>query len=1008
MIKGKTIKRFISKMIALVILVSVILVSVMPSGFAISNASYDITNKKQLLKAVIERDKAEDSTPGTITVRTAINAALDWIDSGVGAQEKSDAIDLIMEQANSSSTFKKCTPELQNALREMLVQYAPMDPIRRELVKQAFGKYAPADKGIRITSEIKAFYDASTVALNKFPNVKNEINKVALDDQNNNDGFKFLLSIMVFASKNQRSPLVEELDETGYIDIRIIGHQEMQDSLDTYLQLFHDKGVNQFTSVDSLFMELENHINAKDATERAEFVNFLNTVKDNDALGNIDVVKESTKRLIVNDVSEFTAALNNSNVKGITLGADITGDVSASRNGAINFGIEFGQHKLIGNLNITANNVRTMTFNKDASYTDNSIVGNLTVAAIRATLNNNLDISGKVTLNGISSSSYNASGNQGTGIIMAGAGRLNLSGAASNAQVNITSTNPVILAGVSNNVTISAPNANVKVTGSVNKLTVAATATATNITLASGAVVTSLITDADIDTNTTLTIEVGASDPGSITGPVTINKLVAPTTTPRSGSSSSRYIYSGVPTPSATPTTTTTTYVTSSPTSLPRGAYDMIAVAKSVLEAPSTSAKDAIAVINVLIQELTSEGGTLQDEQKKSLKAIIDIAYEKVRTITEVSEEKIDQAIADLDMLEEQAKALGVSINLNKAVKNIGTEGEVKLSVATYNKLLEKNIGSEFVFGDISYTIPVGKLIIPEGTTKLNFSGKKLTSVESATYSSLVGTGKNASFFTLDIVGDKGDILFKKTPTIPFKLQKTFKNQDEANDYAMFFVNKSGDMTVEVLRPQAYNQETSSFEFRLEHFSTYMLLQTKTSFADISKHSWAQTSIKNLVARQVVVGMGPKEYAPDNSVTRAQFITMLVKNFGLLDKKAKTNFVDVNKNAWYYSSVASAFNKGIVKGTNTNTFEPDKAITRAEMTVMMNNVIAVLNLKATPIFTDKNYIDDFSIPDYARKSVSLITRIGLMTGYPGNRFSPNMKATRAEAAVVIYKLFSVE
>jgi hypothetical protein len=163
-----------------------------------------------------------------------------------------------------------------------------------------------------------------------------------------------------------------------------------------------------------------------------------------------------------------------------------------------------------------------------------------------------------------------------------------------------------------------------------------------------------------------------------------------------------------------------------------------------------------------------------------------------------------------------------------------------------------------------------------------------------------------------------------------------------------------------------------------------------------------------LVARKVIVGMSPEVFAPDQKVTRAQFITMLVKNFGLLDEEAEATFEDVNRNAWYYSAVATAYNKGLVKGRSATMFAPDSSITRAEMAVMMRNVIKVLKLDATPTLADSKFVDDELIPAFATDAVQLMYRIGLMKGHPGNFFSPNLRATRAEASVVIYKLFSIK
>lgn len=48
-------------------------------------------------------------------------------------------------------------------------------------------------------------------------------------------------------------------------------------------------------------------------------------------------------------------------------------------------------------------------------------------------------------------------------------------------------------------------------------------------------------------------------------------------------------------------------------------------------------------------------------------------------------------------------------------------------------------------------------------------------------------------------------------------------------------------------------------------------------------------------------------------------------------------FTDVSRDRWYYKAVQHAYNAGFMNGTSSNTFEPDKAVTRAELAQALVN-----------------------------------------------------------------------
>ncbi|MDO5399064.1 MAG: S-layer homology domain-containing protein [bacterium] len=83
-------------------------------------------------------------------------------------------------------------------------------------------------------------------------------------------------------------------------------------------------------------------------------------------------------------------------------------------------------------------------------------------------------------------------------------------------------------------------------------------------------------------------------------------------------------------------------------------------------------------------------------------------------------------------------------------------------------------------------------------------------------------------------------------------------------------------------------------------FSTISVSAANTSFSDIKKH-WAEETIVKWQDKGIVSGYPDGSFKPDNPVTRAELIKVLVKAFDLQEKfNRQYDYVDVDESAWYY------------------------------------------------------------------------------------------------------------
>jgi len=174
-------------------------------------------------------------------------------------------------------------------------------------------------------------------------------------------------------------------------------------------------------------------------------------------------------------------------------------------------------------------------------------------------------------------------------------------------------------------------------------------------------------------------------------------------------------------------------------------------------------------------------------------------------------------------------------------------------------------------------------------------------------------------------------------------------------------------------------------------------------FYDTVEH-WARAYIGSLAARGILSGMGDGLFAPDNNLTRAQFLTMLANTLHGADLTTTVQmpFVDVPQYEWYFNVVRWGYANGIVSGVSDTEFAPEANITREQMTVMLYNFARHLNFTIPQTVHGVSFTDSALISDWAEYFVGIIVGGGIMGGHPEGNFEPQGNATRAQAARVVY------
>ncbi|MCI8630811.1 MAG: hypothetical protein HFG67_00875 [Firmicutes bacterium] len=179
-------------------------------------------------------------------------------------------------------------------------------------------------------------------------------------------------------------------------------------------------------------------------------------------------------------------------------------------------------------------------------------------------------------------------------------------------------------------------------------------------------------------------------------------------------------------------------------------------------------------------------------------------------------------------------------------------------------------------------------------------------------------------------------------------------------------------------------------------------------FADTAKH-WAKTYIGTLAGMKILDGMGDNMFAPDGSLTRAQFVAMLAKMTDGADVSASAaaGFTDVQEKDWYCGYVNWGYENGIVNGMGDGTFSPNTSITREQMAVMLCNYARSVGFVLPQTGNVVSFSDAASVSSWATDYVATAAGAGIINGFDTGDFKPQGVATRAQAATVIYKMCQI-
>ncbi len=205
----------------------------------------------------------------------------------------------------------------------------------------------------------------------------------------------------------------------------------------------------------------------------------------------------------------------------------------------------------------------------------------------------------------------------------------------------------------------------------------------------------------------------------------------------------------------------------------------------------------------------------------------------------------------------------------------------------------------------------------------------------------------------------------------------------------------------------SYISSLGVFKFPVKNSGGYYLRNNSVSFNDVNtSDEGLYEAISILASKNILSGKADGVYGVDDTVTRAESVTMFCKMLDI-DEKADSDgkFDDINTSDWFYNYVMSGKKYEILSGYDDNTFRAGNVITRQEFAAVLGQILENRFGYILPKDTSNllKYEDSADISFWAVKYISLLERQGINI-WEGV-YLPKEPITRGEAAMMLYRAY---
>lgn len=176
-----------------------------------------------------------------------------------------------------------------------------------------------------------------------------------------------------------------------------------------------------------------------------------------------------------------------------------------------------------------------------------------------------------------------------------------------------------------------------------------------------------------------------------------------------------------------------------------------------------------------------------------------------------------------------------------------------------------------------------------------------------------------------------------------------------------------------------------------------------TGFADVAANAWYADAVEYVRDNGLMSGTSTTTFSPDGTMTRAMLATTLYREAGSPAVTGADAFSDTQAGAWYEDAVLWASQEGVVSGYGNGLFGTNDPVSREQIATILWRYAGSPNASA-----GQDFADEAAISSYASAAVDWARANGIVNGMEGNRFAPQLSATRAQVATILRNYLTLD
>ncbi|BBI34996.1 hypothetical protein KCTCHS21_43950 [Cohnella abietis] len=187
----------------------------------------------------------------------------------------------------------------------------------------------------------------------------------------------------------------------------------------------------------------------------------------------------------------------------------------------------------------------------------------------------------------------------------------------------------------------------------------------------------------------------------------------------------------------------------------------------------------------------------------------------------------------------------------------------------------------------------------------------------------------------------------------------------------------------------------------------YTIIETKFDFPDVIAE-WYKKDITLATSSLIVSGTSEQEFGVNQEITRAEFVSIIVKALGIAPTADSSTFKDVGGKTEFATEVEAAVKSGLIKGRSSDKFDPDGSITRQELAAILENVMKYngVTSQADPAIL-KTYKDQAKVSSFAKAALALMVDQQIIVGVTPTKLDPLSNVTKAQAIVTVMRMLRI-